>query len=622
MVNRRPNSTLGVYYDRPHNFEDKDKNRYTCLQYIARGGFGKVYKVGKNGNSDRIFCGKFVEKSSGKLKNHNTLEEVRIHAELHHENVIRLTRCVDHGKFYCLILEFCENKSLATLIKRRVGLTEPEISYFGRQIVAGLQYLYAKRVIHRDMKPQNILLDGHMTAKIADFGLAMPLTNRRMKAKKLRPLGTPCYMAPEMVDDRVSEYDHMVDVWAFGCILFSMFEGYPPFYGSDTRRIYRDIVAGIYTIPVGMSKSLGGLVERLLRTDPSRRLQLDRILQHEFFKVTVTPRRLPRSVQADAPMVIAPQHGPDHLAADRRIHEAAVISRIVSKAPLGPSPLNVVVENRNDRQQHTDDVVVVVANRYCSGNCVRNQLRQFLNDLIDVSADNKRLTTWKESELESPCLEPVIWVKEFIDCTELSQQQCVAFRFNNGVVGALYNDGTAVNLLRDDNIQFYSPILRPSKYVWKRQQCPVVLRNRIGCLRNLYRDSGGGGADSEDGGIDFDEIDSRQFISTVPNLVFFKNNPEYSLMILSSGLIQIADKKFNTQILACSRLKSITFAPPKNGRQTAGGSASVTYGMHDLKRHGQPFDIAQLLQKANQTIYNLADHHLCFICGQTILKKK
>jgi serine/threonine protein kinase len=107
------------------------------------------------------------------------------------------------------------------MVKRRKGLTEPEVRFYSVQITGAIKYMHNKGIIHRDLKMGNIFLDSRMNAKIGDFGLAALLvTGRDMHTIRRTTLcGTPNYIAPEILEKGKKGHDHMVDIWSLGIIM-------------------------------------------------------------------------------------------------------------------------------------------------------------------------------------------------------------------------------------------------------------------------------------------------------------------------------------------------------------------------------------------------------------------
>eukprot|EP01052_Picozoa_sp_SAG31_P027490 SAG31_NODE_2578_length_5440_cov_1.848717_4_plen_135_part_00 len=110
-------------------------------------------------------------------------------------------------------------------------LPETAVQSIAKQLVKALHYLHHNRIIHRDMKPQNVLVGAGGTVKLCDFGFARVMSAKTMVLTSIK--GTPLYMAPELVQEK--PYTHAVDLWSLGVILYELYTGQPPFY---TNNIY------------------------------------------------------------------------------------------------------------------------------------------------------------------------------------------------------------------------------------------------------------------------------------------------------------------------------------------------------------------------------------------------
>jgi len=176
------------------------------------------------------------------------------------------------------------------MVKRRKGLTEPEVRFYTVQIAGGIKYMHAKGIIHRDLKMGNIFLDKYMNAKIGDFGLAaLLLTGKDMQVMRRTTLcGTPNYIAPEILEKGKKGHDHQVDIWSLGVIVYAMLTSKPPFQSSTTDEIYRRARDRDYEWPSPetsqkyISQEAKNLVAMMLE-DAELRPDPDTIVGHPFF---------------------------------------------------------------------------------------------------------------------------------------------------------------------------------------------------------------------------------------------------------------------------------------------------------------------------------------------------
>ncbi|RKP24493.1 kinase-like domain-containing protein, partial [Syncephalis pseudoplumigaleata] len=222
---------------------------YIVGSEIGRGSFATVYK-GRHRSTGQRVAVKAVSRSKLTKKLLENLEsEIKILKSVRHDHVVHLFDCQKSEKHIYLVMEYCSLGDLTDFIKRRAdrvglrgpagGLKEPVVRHLLLQLARALEFLRSKNLIHRDIKPQNLLLlpnplaDPHHsgnpmealpTLKIADFGFARFLPSQSM-AETL--CGSPLYMAPEIL--RYEKYDAKADLWSVGAVLYEMCCGRPPF---------------------------------------------------------------------------------------------------------------------------------------------------------------------------------------------------------------------------------------------------------------------------------------------------------------------------------------------------------------------------------------------------------
>ncbi|GAB4861490.1 hypothetical protein Ancab_036692 [Ancistrocladus abbreviatus] len=220
----------------------------------------------------------------------NLLKEISILRNITHPNIIRLFEAIETEDRIYLVLEYCEGGDLAAYINRHGRVSEDVARHFMRQLAAGLQVLRENHLIHRDLKPQNLLLsskDITPLLKIGDFGFARYLTPQGL-ADTL--CGSPLYMAPEIIQNQ--KYDAKADLWSVGAILFQLIIGKPPFHGKSQLELFQNILTSSeLRFPEGALKVLHPdcveLCRSLLRRNPVERLTFEEFFNHKFL---VEPR--------------------------------------------------------------------------------------------------------------------------------------------------------------------------------------------------------------------------------------------------------------------------------------------------------------------------------------------
>ncbi|CEI65047.1 hypothetical protein FVEN_g11891 [Fusarium venenatum] len=279
----------------PPSADRPDGATYQVGKILGKGGFAVCYS-GQLLPTKQRFALKIVKSHMPPKMEQKFQTELQIHSKMKHKNVVQFLRAFSYEKCTYLILELCPNGSLMDMVKRRKGLTEPEVRFYSVQIAGAIKYMHNKGIIHRDLKMGNIFLDSHMNAKIGDFGLAALLvTGRDMHTIRRTTLcGTPNYIAPEILEKGKKGHDHMVDIWSLGIIMFAMFTSKPPFQSSTTDEIYRRARERDYDWPSAetsrryISQEAKELVANMLQ-DAESRPEPEEIIQHPFFTCGYMP---------------------------------------------------------------------------------------------------------------------------------------------------------------------------------------------------------------------------------------------------------------------------------------------------------------------------------------------
>ncbi|KAI2635914.1 Pkinase-domain-containing protein [Xylaria nigripes] len=279
----------------PPSTDRKDGAVYQIGKMLGKGGFAVCYEGQLPGHRKK-YALKIVRSKMPSKMEQKFQTELQIHSKMRHHNIVQFLRAFSFDSCTYLVLELCPNGSLMDMVKRRKGLTEPEVRFYSIQIAGAIKYMHAKGIIHRDLKMGNIFLDRNMNAKIGDFGLAALLvTGKDMHTIRRTTLcGTPNYIAPEILEKGKKGHDHTVDIWSLGIIMFAMLTSKPPFQSSTTDEIYRRARNRDYEWPkLGssnkfISEEAKDIVATMLE-DAEKRPDPDTIVQHCFFSSGYVP---------------------------------------------------------------------------------------------------------------------------------------------------------------------------------------------------------------------------------------------------------------------------------------------------------------------------------------------
>ncbi|KAL6648388.1 hypothetical protein ACP70R_012612 [Stipagrostis hirtigluma subsp. patula] len=269
---------------------------YELVRPIGSGAYSQVWLGRHRGRGTEVAVKEIaMERLSSKLRE-SLLSEVDILRRIRHPNIIALHDSIkDRGKIY-LILEYCRGGDLHMYLQRHKRVPELVAKHFIRQLASGLQMLRDNNVVHRDLKPQNILLvenNENSLLKIADFGFAKFLEPSSL-AETL--CGSPLYMAPEVM--RAQKYDAKADLWSVGVILYQLVTGYPPFNGDNQIQLLQNILKSReirFPSDCELSHDCIDLCRKLLRQNSVERLTVEEFLNHRFLSEHSSERTLSRT---------------------------------------------------------------------------------------------------------------------------------------------------------------------------------------------------------------------------------------------------------------------------------------------------------------------------------------
>ena len=263
------------------------KDKYTSLSKIGKGSFGNVFKVREKNTSKIFACKKIRVKNIGNKERSYILNEINI---LYNNSCKYLLKCYDffyQEGFVYIITDYCEEKDIRVLIdtykNRRECMSEKRILKLLSQLVHGLYYIHNNNLIHRDIKPANIFLAKNQQINIGDVGICKFIINKNRTC-----IGTPMYMSPEQINGK--HYDHKIDSWAIGCILFELMTHKHAFNGISIQNLNFNIKKK-YNQPwkkellhAHYSNGLKTIVRRCLEPDKVKRIDVKDLIENENIK--------------------------------------------------------------------------------------------------------------------------------------------------------------------------------------------------------------------------------------------------------------------------------------------------------------------------------------------------
>ncbi|KAG2467115.1 AKT3 kinase, partial [Polypterus senegalus] len=285
----------------------KTMNDFDYLKLLGKGTFGKVILV--------------REKASGKYYAMKILKKEVIIAK-------SLKYSFQTKDRLCFVMEYVNGGELFFHLSRERVFSEDRTRFYGAEIVSALDYLHSAKIVYRDLKLENLMLDKDGHIKITDFGLCKEGITDAATMKTF--CGTPEYLAPEVLED--NDYGRAVDWWGLGVVMYEMMCGRLPFYNQDHEKLFELILMEDIKFPRTLSSDAKSLLSGLLIKDPNKRLgggpdDAKEIMRHSFFaginwqdvydKKLIPPFKPQVSSETDTRTFIWQGH---HIALDTHLH--------------------------------------------------------------------------------------------------------------------------------------------------------------------------------------------------------------------------------------------------------------------------------------------------------------
>ena len=268
------------YFKENGKYPDSRIEFYLYGRQIGHGAFGKV-NLALHIASGRLVAIKTFSKKH--LKNKHAKQKIKneigILSRLRHPFINQILDSFETDKHIFIVMEYVCGDLLG-FIRKRGKLSESISKLIFKQIIEGLKYIHKKKIVHRDIKLDNILIDLTNTVKICDFGVSRKLSNGDVMYEHC---GTPAYIAPEIFGNKGYE-GYLCDVWSAGVTLYYMLSGIQPFRANSIKDLENIVLQGKFEEIEEVTQEANDLIEEMLQVDPKKRITIDNILKHPWLK--------------------------------------------------------------------------------------------------------------------------------------------------------------------------------------------------------------------------------------------------------------------------------------------------------------------------------------------------
>ncbi|CAJ1072207.1 serine/threonine-protein kinase PLK3 [Xyrichtys novacula] len=473
------------------------------------------------------------------------------------------------------------DKSLAHIWKARHTLTEPEVRYYLRQIISGLKYLHSRGILHRDLKLGNFFVNENMELRLGDFGLAAKLETVEKRKKTI--CGTPNYLAPEVLNRQGHGTES--DVWSLGCVMYTLMCGNPPFETLDLKETYKCIKEVRYNLPSSLSPAAQKLISGILQKNPSDRLSLDQILNHEFFTKGFTPDKLPPSSCVMVPELHPPSpakkfftkmakslFGKKKAKAVEKIPCEEKDDKDISKLVTGivkcsinrqiihkavgqwdnevPSPPAQLVSSVPLEQTPAEEESRKSISRSFKGTMASST--EPCEDALNPAAVaesamkllNSCLASMPAATRNPPCLsrpQSFLWVTKWVD---YSNKYGFGYQLSNQSIGVLFNEGTHLSLCNQRKTVHYY-MTNNKHFTFSANSLPEQLRSQkhiVELMANYMEQNLMEGGD----------LQCEEQVSGPPPLLLQWVKTDHALvMLFNNGTLQVNFYTDHTKIILC-----------------------------------------------------------------------
>ncbi|KAB0343657.1 hypothetical protein FD754_020583 [Muntiacus muntjak] len=259
-------------------------DQYDVIKAIGEGAFGKAYLAKRKSDSEHCVIKEINFEKMPIQEKEASKKEVILLAKMKHPNIVTFFSSFQENNRLFIVMEYCDGGDLMKRIRRQRGVlfSEDQILSWFVQISLGLKHIHDRKVLHRDIKTQNVFLSKNgMVAKLGDFGIARVLNNTMELARTC--VGTPYYLSPEICQNK--PYNNKTDIWSLGCVLYELCTLRHPFEANNLQQLVLKICqAHVPPISPRFSRDLQFLISQLFEVSPRDRPSINSILKRPFLE--------------------------------------------------------------------------------------------------------------------------------------------------------------------------------------------------------------------------------------------------------------------------------------------------------------------------------------------------
>ena len=321
-------SYIMQYYQKHKEYPNTNQNFYKYGRVLGKGAFGKVNLA------LHLASGRLVAiKSFNKKKLVTKRAKRKIKTEIEALSKLRNPFCTQIYDFFetnthiLIVMEYVCGDLLG-FIRKRAKISEPTAKIIFKQIIKGLQFIHKKKIVHRDIKLDNVLIDLTNTVKICDFGVSRILQPGDVMYEHC---GTPAYIAPEIFKDEGYE-GFACDVWSAGVTLYYMLAGVQPFKASKIEDLKEIILKGKFDPIEDVSKEANDLIKGMLQLNPNKRFTVEQVLKHPWLKNVNIKKRENLNIFTNAEKGLLSKYDVNYLSSPKEeLIEVFTISNLETK---------------------------------------------------------------------------------------------------------------------------------------------------------------------------------------------------------------------------------------------------------------------------------------------------